>query len=183
MWTDRYSASLWDRASFDPGTMLMGASMAATGVGSLMSAGGTVAGGEAASQSAQFQAAQLRSNAAGEIAAGQRQMLDTQQRTRLAISTATARAAGGGVNAAVGSPAADVSQIGQRGSYLAAMDLFRGENAATGMENQARGVEYSGEAARIGANTSAMGTIAAGAGSMLSTYGRYAYPQLYGRMG
>jgi hypothetical protein len=166
---------------YDPMTLMAG-TMAATAAGTALSAGGTIAGGKAANTSAQFTAAQLEQNAAGAVASGQRSMFDTQAKTRSAMSTATARAAGGGVNAGVGSPAADVGQIAKRGSYLAAMDLFRGENTATGLENQASGVLYSGQAAEEGADLSAAGTIAGGAGSMMQQYGRFAYPQLYGRM-
>lgn len=165
---------------FDPGTMLMVGSLAATAAGTAISAGGTIAGGQAANQSAKFTAAQLDANAAGATAAGQRTMLDTQEKTRLAQSSLTARAGASGVNAGVGSPAAVTGEIAKRGSYLAALDLFRGQDTATGIQNQAAGTRYSGNAAEIGANTSAAGTIAAGVGSMASQYGRFAYPQLYG---
>lgn len=184
MWNDRYSPaglSLWGRASFDPVTMTA-ISLGSTAVGTIAGAGGALASGNAANQSAQFQAAQLRSNEGGAIASSQAQMFDTQQKTRLAISRATAAAGASGVNPGVGSPAADVGNIAKRGSYLAAMDLWRGQNTATGLENQAKGVEYSGQAALQGADLSALGTIAGGLGSMASTYGRYKYPQMYGGM-
>jgi len=157
---------------------LMGGALGATGLGSLLSAGGSIAGGNAALTSAKFTAAQLNENAAGAIASAQRTMLDTQQKTRLAASTAIARAGGSGVNAGVGSPVQDVGSIARRGSYLAAMDLWSGRNTATGLENQAAGVLYSGEAAEEGSELSAAGTIAGGAGSMLMMGGRFAYPQL-----
>ena len=79
---------------------------------------------------------------------------------------------GSGVNASVGSPASDVGQIARRGSYLSALDLFRGQNTATGLRNQAAGVLYSGSAAQEGADLSAFGTIAGGAGSLAQMFGR-----------
>jgi len=151
--------------------------MGATALGTVMSASGTIAGGQAAQTSANFKAAQLDQNAAGAIASGQRTMFDTQTKARLAGSTATARAGASGVNAGTGSAVADVGQIAKRGSYLAATDLWRGENTATGLENEAAGIRYSGNAAEEGADLSAAGTIAGGAGSMAQMYGRYAYPQ------
>jgi hypothetical protein len=183
MWNDRYGTEglgLYGRASFDPGTMLMAGTLAATAVGTAVSAGGTIAGGQAANQSAQFTAAQENQNASGAIASSQQQMFDTQNKTRLAQSSAVARAGASGVNAGVGSPAAVTGSIAKRGSYLAAMDLFRGQNTATGLENQAAGTLYSGAAAESGANTAALGTIAGGVGTMASQYGRYAYPQAFG---
>jgi hypothetical protein len=101
MWNDKWSAeglSLFGRASFDPGTLAVG-SMGATAVGTGISVIGTLAGGDTARQAgvmqrqeAEFQAQQLESNATQAIAAGQRRILDTQQKTRLAMSSATAAA-------------------------------------------------------------------------------------------
>lgn len=134
-------------------------------------------------KSAQYQATQEGINAGQAVAGSQRTMLDTQQKARLAASTATARAGFGGASPDIGSPVADVGQIAKRGSYLAAMDLFRGQNQATGALNQAQGTMYSGQIAENAANINAAGTIAGGVGSMVSSAGRYMYPQVYGRMG
>jgi hypothetical protein len=181
--------------AFDPGTLTV-MSLAATAAGAATSAAGTIAGGraaqlsgQAANASANYTAQQLESNAAAATAAGQRRMLDTQDKSRLLQSTAIARAAGSGTNPGVGSPLATVGDIAQRGSYKAAMDLWSGQNTATGLINQAAGARYSGNAALIGGNLAmtgadygAAGTIAGAAGSMVSSYGRYAYPQMYGGM-
>lgn len=169
---------------FDPATLTI-ASLASTAVGGAVTAAGTLAGGNAAAQAGQMQqasanntAAQEEENAAQAFASGQRQALDTQQRTRLAISTARANAAGSGVNAAVGSPLTIQGELAQRGSYNAAMDMFNGASTATGLRNQAAATRYSGDAAAIGgaeaqeaSRLAAAGTIAGGAGSMLKTYG------------
>lgn len=187
MWNDRYSAhglSLAGRANFDPGTMAV---MAVAG--SAMSAAGTLAGGSAAElagrmkqTSDQFQADQLRENAASEIGASQRTMLDTQAKTRALTNSVVARAAGSGINAGVGTPVDLVSGIAKTGTYHAAMDLFNGENKATGMENQAADLEYSGNAAKIGGDMaqsasylSAAGTLASGVSSGAQTYAKFTY--------
>lgn len=183
MRTNRFTPDIWAHACFDPATLTM--SLVSTAVGGGLQAAGTLAGGSAAAQAGQlqqqaanYQAAQLQQNAAQAFASGQRKMLDTQQRTRLALSTARANAAANGTNAGTGSPAAIAGAIAKRGSYNAAMDMFNGESTATGLLNQAKGVQFSGEAAAIGGEEaqeasylSAAGTLAGTAGSMLKTYG------------
>ena len=123
-------------------------------VGAGLAAAGTIAGGNAAAalgqsqkNAADYQAEQLRENSASEIAAAQRQMLDTQQKTRLAQSRLTADAAGGGFVASSGSPEAISESIAKRGTYEAAMQLWQGQNASTGDLNKAQGVEMSGQIA------------------------------------
>jgi hypothetical protein len=190
MRSNSFSCSIWDRACFDPLTM---ASMATTAVAGGISAYGTLAGGAAAKQAgdmqqqeANYQAAQLQQNASQAIASGQRQSLDTALKTRLAISTARANAAGSGVNAGVGSPVEAQGQLAKRGSYNAAMDMFNGKSTATGLLNQAAGVTYSGQAAELSGEEqqsasylAAAGTLAGSAGSMMKTYGGYKYPQSF----
>lgn len=192
MRTNRFTADIWAVACFDPATLTV-ASLASTAIGGGISAMGTIAGGNAAAaagqmqqQAANYQAGQLEENATQTFAAGQRQMLDTQEKTRLAISSARAAAAGNGTNAGVGSPATIQGELAKRGSYNAAMDMFNGASTATGLRNQAAGVRYSGTAAAIGGQEaqqasllSAAGTIAGSAGSMLKTYGGYQYPQYF----
>ena len=165
-------------------------SMGAQGVGGVLSAGATLAGGNYAAQAGQMQktasyskAKQLEENAGQAIASSQRQMFDTQQRTRLAISTARARGAASGVDVGVGSPAAVQGELAGRGSYQALMDMFNGQSAATGLDNQANAARFEGDAAEIEGEAkqtasylAAAGTLAGSAGSMASTYGNAYYP-------
>lgn len=197
----RFSCDVWQHACFDPGTLLLGGLSIGSqvigaglqGAGASAAAGATIAGGNAAlqagqlqKQAADFQAAQLEENAGQSFAAGQRQMLDAQERTRLAISSLRAGAAGNGTNVAVGSNAAIAGDIERRGSYNAAMDMFNGDSARIGQLNQAAGVRLSGEAALIGGQEAqqasllqakagefnAAGTIAGSAGNIFkSIYG------------
>lgn len=199
MWNDRYGASglsLAGRAAFDPLT-LTAITLTATAAAGAMGAAGSIASGNAAQQAGQmqktaadFQARQIDQNAGQSIASGQRQMFDTQEKTRLAISSATARGAASGIDVAVGSPATNTGEIAQRGSYHALMDMFNGQSAATGMANQATGVRYTGEMAKIGGDTAkqasylaAGGQIAGAIGSGASRFGAIQYPTSSGRAG
>lgn len=174
---------------FDPMTLTV-ASMAATAAGGAISAASTLAGGDASLTAAQLRAQQLRENAGQAIASSQRQMFDTQDKTRRAISTVTARAAASGAAPDVGSPLENAGQIEKRGSYHALMDMFNGQSEATGLANQAKGVRYTGDLAeiegkqkKIASRYAAAATLAGTAGSMGSTYGKFQYPTASGRAG
>lgn len=181
---------------FDPMTLTVG-SLAATAAGGSMSAMGTLAGGEYAKQAglmqqqnAEYQAKQAESNATQAIAAGQRKAADTNLQTKLAISTARASAGASGVDVGSGSPATAQGELAQRGSYHALMDMFNGQSKATGLENEAAGMRYSGEAAKIGGEMqqkasylSAAGTLAGSAGSMFANYGKINFPTSRGSAG
>lgn len=168
----------------DPATLTM-ISLGATAAGAGVSAAGTLASGNYASQAGRmqqqaknFEAQQLEQNSADELASSQRAMLDTQDKTRLAISTSRARAGASGVDAGVGSPAENEGELAQRGSYHALMDLWQGKSNATGLLNRAAGARYSGVLDEIGGEEkqsasvlAAAGTLAGAAGSMAKTYG------------
>lgn len=173
----------------DPIT-LTAASMAMTAVGTAASAAGTIAGGNAAAtagrlkqQAANSEAEQETDNAASEFAAAQRRSLDTRMKTGLLQSSLTSKAGGSGFNAATGSMLNDAGEIGQRGEYQALMDIFQGDNARTGLLNKATATRYggaadewAGEQQKSASRLAAIGTIAGGAGSMMKTYGNFAYP-------
>lgn len=174
----------------DPISM-MGASMAMSAIGGGISAAGTLASGSAAATAGQMkqaaaerQAQQETWNAAGELGASQRRMLDTRLKTKLTESTLTARAAGSGFDASRGSMLAGAGDIAQRGEYQALMDVFNGESGMTGMLNKADATRasgaaeaWAGEQAQDASYLAAAGTIAGTAGSMMKTYGGYTYPQ------
>ncbi len=176
---------------------LVAATMGLQAIGTGISAASTIAGGNAAAtagqlqqQAFQYQAAQLRANEGGAIGAAQREMLDTQEKTRMLSSQLEARAAAGGVNAAVGSPLAAEKYIASRGTYQSLMDLWSGENKATGMENEAKGADFSGEIAnwsggvqQKASTLNALATIAGGGAAMAKTYGAFKYPNTAGRPG
>jgi hypothetical protein len=180
----KYTSPLFDPLSMTAAT-LGGGAMGLTGIGSAISAASSLAGGGYAQEAAQmkqqaanYQAAQLRQNAGGEIAAAQRQAFDVDQKTNMLRSSAVANAAAAGVNAGTGSAVTNQSGIVGRGSYLAGMDLWNGQNRATGLLNQAQGVQYSGyidalagQEAQRASYLSAMSTIAGGGASLMRMYG------------
>jgi hypothetical protein len=181
----RLTTDIWSKyaavAVFDP----VSATMAAVSMaGSAASAAGTLAGGASAAAmgrakagEATFEANQATMNAGGDIAASQRRMFDTQQKTNLLTGTATARAGASGVDPGTGSAAENVGEIQQRGRYSAALDLWNGENAATGELNRAAGLQYQGTLDEIGGKEqqdasyySAAGTLAGGGASAYKIY-------------
>lgn len=198
MWNDRFRLidPTLAGVAFDPTTLTV-ASLATTAASGLISASSTIAGGNYAAQAGQmqqqaadYQAAQLDENATQAFASGQRQALDTEQKTRLAISSSTARAGASGVDAGVGSPVSNVGALAKRGSYQALMNMFNGESEATGLRNQAAGVRYTGVMEELGgeeqqsaSRLAAAGTLAGTAGSMFKTYGALNYPTATGRAG
>ncbi len=172
-------------ASLGGGSAATGGAMALTGLGAGISAANTIAGGNYAAQAGQmkqaaanFEANQDIENSAGEIAAAQRQSIDANQKANLARSAATTGAAAGGVNAGAGSALTNQAEIASRGAYQGAMDLWSGQNQATGLMNQAAAKQYSGTMDVLGgqeqqnaAYLNAISTIAGGGASFLRMYG------------
>jgi hypothetical protein len=83
-----------------------------------------------------FEAEQARINAGASNAASQRKLMDTQQNTNLLISKARATGAAGGVNVGTGSSLQNQGDIGNRGRYAAALDLWNGQHQATAELNK-----------------------------------------------
>jgi hypothetical protein len=172
-------------ATLGGGSAATGGAMALTGIGTGISAANTIAGGDYAAQigrakqaEANFEADQNVANAAGEIATAQRQAIDVSQKGELLRSAAVAQEAANGVNAGTGSALANQAQIATRSRYQADMDLWSGQNQATGLMNQAAGKRYTGELdalageeARRASGLNALSTIAGGGASFLRMYG------------
>ncbi|HLK80239.1 MAG TPA: hypothetical protein VKT99_01915 [Xanthobacteraceae bacterium] len=113
-----------------------------------------------------------------EIAAAQRQAIDLNQRAGLMRSSAVAQAAANGVNAGAGSALTSQAQIAARGRYQADMDLWSGQNQASGLMNRAAGKRYSGdldalagEEMQRASTLNALSTIAGGGASFMRMYG------------
>jgi hypothetical protein len=127
---------------------------------------------------ANFEADQDVANSAGETAAAQRQAIDVNQRANLLRSSAVAQAAANGVDAGTGSALTNQAQITARGRYQADMDLWSGQNQASGLMNRAAGKRYSGELDALGgeemrraSTLNALSTIAGGGASFMRMYG------------
>jgi hypothetical protein len=167
---------------FDP---LNVTAMALSGLGTGLSAANTIAGGNYSAEAGQmkqteadFQATQDIQNAAGETAAAQRLAIGANRNAAMLSSSAVARAAAGGVNAGAGSALTDQAQIVGRGNFQAGMDLWQGQNRATGLLNQATAQQYagymsalSGDEARRRSYLDAASTIAGGGASIMRMYG------------
>lgn len=189
----------------DPVTLGMAGAVGldAMGAGTILSSGGTLFSGfmkaDAEEENArlqrasgEYEARQLQMAAAESRAASQRQAFEKQRLTRLALGTLQTRAAAGGGKASDENIVTLASDIAGRGEYQALADLYTGENRARGLEDQAAGKRYEGEAkvygagraadaTRLGSLFSAGGTILSGTGSMAREYGRLTYdPGRYG---
>lgn len=181
---DPISLSVAALAALGGGSALTGGAMLATGLGAAVTAAGTLAGGANATavgkmqQTADnYQAGQIRANAGTAVGASQRAMMDQQNRTNLLRSSAVAEGAAGGTETTTGSDVENQSEIVEKGHYNALMDLWNGENKATGLENEAAGEELSGKIAAAGGSMqqkasyyTAAGTLLSGAGSMYKNY-------------
>jgi hypothetical protein len=172
-------------AGLSGGSALSGGAMALKGLGTAFSATNTLAGGNYAAeagqlqqQAANYQAQQLQENAPGEIAAAQRQAIAMGQKADLLRSSAVANTAAGGVNAATGSALTNQAEIVNRGQQNSLLDLWQGENRATGLTNEAQGKQFSGAVAALAgqeakraATVNALSTIAGGGASWMRMYG------------
>ena len=177
-----FAFRIFDRYApvFDPGTLLLGASMALTAAGAGVTAMGTMAAGEAAAdagrrgqQASDFRAKQADMQAQESRAASQRVALEKRKEAGLLGSRLQARAAASGGGADDPTVIDLGGDIAQRGEYLALTEMFKGENRARGLEDQALGARMTGEALaeegrakRRAAGYSAAGTIIGAAGSM-----------------
>lgn len=160
--------SFYDIALFDPLTL---GGMALGAVGSGISAAGTLAGGKMAKQASQFEAAQLTNEGQTAVASSQRTMQEQQRKTGLVQSTLQARAAASGAGATDPTVLQVGQQIAGRGEQNSLMDLFEGQNRQSQYAGEAEGRLYSGEAAEMGSELGAAGTIAGGIGGMFQKFG------------
>lgn len=174
---------LFRNADFDPtGGILTGALALAGGA---MSAAGTLAGGSAAAtmgrmqqQAALFQATQDTMNGAAEIAAASARSQEMRMQANLTRSRAVAQAGAGGVVTTGGSTVTNEAEISARGGYASALELWNGQNAATGELNKAAAAEYSGQMDLMGGQMaqeasefSAAGTLVSSGASAFKAYG------------
>lgn len=148
------------------GPILGIASLAAGAIGTAVSAAGTIAAGQNAEELGQFQQREYAEQAMGDVATSQRKMLEQRRNTSLVQSQLQARAAGAGLNPAVGSTDKLSGDIAGRGEYNSLMDLSAGRDAAAGLTNMGDAAKYEGDLKESMAPTAALGTIAGGASSM-----------------
>lgn len=139
---------------------------------------GALEEGRAAVASADYRATQLRQQAQEARASQQRMALETQRKGDLVQSTLRARAAAGGGGATDNTVLNLGRQIAGRTEYESLLDMYKGENAAIGLEDAANAAIYQGKVAERGAQYKAagygyqtQGTLAQSAGSMAQQFG------------
>lgn len=149
--------------------------LAASAVGGVVSAMGTLAAGQSAKDASYFKAAQEDQAAQESRAASQRQALEKRRQSDLALSKIQAGAAASGAGASDPGIVNLSGDVAARGEYQALTDMYTGENRARGLEDQAMGDRMTGDAAETGAKYKAVGTLL---DSGSSFYGKY--KQFYG---
>lgn len=181
MWA-AYRHFLGHVAVHDPVTMTV-----ATVAGGALQAAGTIMGGNAAAdagkaqQSAQyFKAAQEEQAAQESRASQQRVALDKAREGRLLQSKLQANAAASGGGASDPGIVTLAQGIAGRSEYESLLEMYKGENRARGLEDQAVGSRLTGDAAKAEGEAkktasyfSAAGTLIGSAGSAYKTYKGY----------
>lgn len=158
------------------------------GAGTIMSGNAAAAAGQMGQNAKNYEAQQLNQNAVQERAVAQRQALDKARETTFALSGLQARAAASGGSAQDPTVVKLGGDIAGRGKYEALADMYQGENRARGLEAQAKGDIYTGEALKMEGDMkreasyfSAAGTVLGSAGSMARQYGELSNPYYRGR--
>lgn len=144
--------------------------LAATALGGLVSGAGTLIAGSNAKDAAYFKAAQEEQQAQESRAASQRSAMESRRKAGLAISQIQAGAAASGAGAADPSILNVSGNVAARGEYQALADVYKGENRARGLEDQAMGDRMSGDAAMTGALFKSAGTLLSSGGSFYERY-------------
>jgi hypothetical protein len=145
--------------------------LAATVIGTAVSAVGAIQQGQAADSAAQSQALQLEQKAGQDRAVAQMRAREQKRQAELLSSRATTlTAAGSGDTSEVGTQ--DIlSGIAGEGQYRSMLELYEGEERAKGNEFGATTARQEGKAAKKAGYMSAIGTVLSGASSMSDSYG------------
>ena len=156
---------------------MAGLAAAASIVGTVVSAVGTIAAGRAQRESADHQAAQYDIRAKEERAAAQNEAQQYRQRAKLVGSKLQATSAASGFGASDPTVLDLAGDIASTGILQAALTRYGGESRAQGVEGQAEGLRMSGRAAETGSFYNAAATVIGGAGSLFQRYGQVFTPR------
>jgi hypothetical protein len=136
------------------------------GLGTIVSAAGTIAAGKAEQAAANYQAAQMDIKAKEEHAAAQREAFQLGRKKKLALSNLQARMAhSGGAGSVDEELIAD--ELTEYGTMQEQMAAYGGLSRRQGLEDSAEGLRMTGKAAAAGAKTAAIGQFAGGFGTIL----------------
>lgn len=143
----------------------------ASAAGTVLSAKGDVDAGNAAARSARIQAAQLRQNAGQQIAAATQAAQEEQRKSDLIASRAIALAAASGGGVADPTVIRILQGIQKEGAMAVGTQLYNGQEAARGLETQAKVATYEGNLARKFYRNRALATTLEGASKLSATWG------------
>lgn len=134
------------------------------GLGTLVSAGGTIASGVAAKNAADYEAKQMEIKAAEERAAAQREAQVKRREGQLVMSRQQALAAASGAGAGADAPTIIrlMTDTARDAEYNAQTVRYGGESRAVGLMDSARGRRASGRASLLGSTIGAFGQAAGG---------------------
>lgn len=135
-------------------------------IGTLISAGATIAGGVAQNNAAKFEAQQMDMKAKEETAASQRDAMAKTREGNLINSRAQAIAASSGAGAGTDAPTivSIMSRTAGEAQYNAGTSMYGGDSRARGLRDSAKGKRASGKA-------SMLGSVMSGFGKGLSAFG------------
>jgi hypothetical protein len=140
---------------------------ALSGLGAIVSAGGTVASGVAANNAAKFESEQMRIKAAEERAAAQREAQAKRREGDLVMSRQQALAAASGAGAGTDAPT-----IVKLMTDTARDSEYNAQTAQYGGESRSRGLLDSAKARRASGRASLMGSVIGGFGQGAAGLGR-----------
>lgn len=134
------------------------------GIGSLISAGGTIASGVAAKNAADFEAQQMEMKAQEERAAAQREAQAKRREGALVMSRQQALAAASGAGAGFDAPTIVklMTDTAREAEYNAGTVMYGGESRARGLMDSAKGRRLSGKASLLGSAIGGFGEAASG---------------------
>lgn len=135
--------------------------------GTVLSTAGALAGGIAAKNAADFEAEQLEKKANTERAVASRKVAEQARQKELVLSRAkTVGATSGG-----GQDYNLLGDLEEEGTYRQLVALWEGENAAQGLQDQARASRAGGRARRTAGVMTAFDRLLGGANSLAEKYG------------
>lgn len=138
--------------------------------GSAMSAYGRYTAGKQAKRAKRFEAQQMQQNAQQLRAASQREALEIDRQSRLAMSRALAVAAASGGGASDPTVLNLMGDLAQEGQYRRMVALYEGEQAAGKQEMGADISYWEGNQALKAGKLEAVGTMLEGGSSLYSKY-------------
>lgn len=162
------AGAIGSAATTAAGTVGLTAGQALSGLGALVSAGGTIASGVAANNAARYEAQQMEIKAAEERAAAQREAQQKRREGQLVMSRQQALAAASGAGAGTDAPTIVklMTDTAKEAEYNALTAQYGGESRARGLLDSARGRRASGRASLLGSTIGAFGGAASSLGRL-----------------